>query len=331
MARRLFKICIALVLFALIAAGSGFGWGYAQFTRPGLGAMDRDLILAKGQGLRDIAIQLEDAGVISGSLVFGLGVRLGGWSRDLKAGEFRFPAKTSMRGVVRILRQGKTIVRRVTIPEGLSSAMVVALLRRTEGLRGEIVQNAGSPGEGTLLPETYHFSHGDERAQLVARMTAAMDKTVAELWRGRAKGLPLKSPWDAVILASIVEKETSLRAERARVAGVFINRLRLGMRLQSDPTVVFGLTGGGKPLGRPLRRGDLDLATPYNTYRIDGLPPGPIANPGRAALRAVLHPTIGKDLYFVADGSGGHAFAATFAEHKSNVKRWRRLKAKGAK
>ena len=328
MARRLFKTFIAFVLLALIAVGSGFGWGYAQFTRPGPSDLDRALVLAKGQGLKDIAVQLADAGVISHPLVFRLGVRLGGWSRDLKAGEYRFPSRTSMRGVVGILRQGVTIVRRVTVPEGLSSTMVAALLRRTEGLRGDI---GPIPAEGTLLPETYHFSHGDERAHMVARMTGGMDRAVAELWRGRAKDLPLASPRDAVILASIVEKETSLRAERARVAGVFINRLRRGMRLQSDPTVVFGLTGGGKPLGRALRRSDLDGVTPYNTYRIDGLPPGPIANPGRAALHAVLHPTMGKDLYFVADGSGGHAFAATFAEHKRNVKRWRRFKAKTAK
>ncbi|MFP6771786.1 MAG: endolytic transglycosylase MltG [Alphaproteobacteria bacterium] len=328
MARRLFKIFLAVTLLTAISLGGGLGWGYAQFTRPGPGDFDRTLVLAKGHGLRDIAVQLADNGVISHALVFRLGVRLGGWSRDLQAGEFRFPARTSMRGVVGILRQGVTVVRRVTVPEGLSSAMVVALLRQTEGLRGKLAQ---APGEGTLLPETYHFSHGEERADIVARMALAMQQTVAGLWRGRAKDLPLASPAEAVILASIVEKETSLRAERARVAGVFINRLRLGMRLQSDPTVVFGLTSGAKPLGRPLRRGDLDRATPYNTYRIHGLPPGPIANPGRAALAAVLHPTVGKDLYFVADGSGGHAFAATFAAHKRNVKRWRRLNAKGAK
>lgn len=328
MARRIFKLVFACLLLGLIAVGGVAGWGYAQFTRPGPVEMDRAVVLAKGSGLQDIARQLEDEGFISHALVFRAGVRLGGWSRDLRAGEFRFPARVSMRGIVAILRQGRTVVRRVTIPEGLSSSRIIALLRQTEGLAGTIAE---TPDEGTLLPETYHFSYGDGRAALIARMTKAMDKTVAALWRGREQGLPLASPAEAVILASIVEKETARREERARVAGVFINRLRRGMRLQSDPTVAFGLTKGLKPLGHALRRSELDLATPYNTYRIPGLPPDPITNPGRAAIQAVLHPHAGKELYFVADGSGGHAFAATFAQHKRNVRRWRRLKAKGAK
>jgi UPF0755 protein len=321
---RLLRLIGVFCLLALIAVGTALGWGYAQFTRPGPSAMDRAVVLAKGSGLQEIAARLAGSGVIARPLVFRIGVRLGRWSRGLRAGEFRIPARTSMRDVVAILRKGETIVRRVTVPEGLSSTRIVALLVQTEGLQGTIPQ---IPGDGMLLPETYHFSYGDARTVMLDRMTTAMEKTVDKLWSSRQAGLPLASPGEAVILASIVEKETSLREERARVAGVFINRLRLGMRLQSDPTVVFGLTGGRKPLGRALRRGDLDQATAYNTYRIPGLPPGPIANPGRAALYAVLHPTAGKDLYFVADGTGGHAFAATFAEHKRNVKRWRRLEA----
>ncbi len=326
-ARRLLRLFIVFLLLCLIAAGAAAGWGYAQFTRPGPAVLDRSIVLTKGSGLKEIAARLAGAGIISQPLVFRAGVRLGGWSRDLRAGEFRFPAQVSMRGAVSILRLGKTVVRRITVPEGLSSARVIDLLARTEGLRGDI---ARIPGNGTLLPETYHFSHGDGRGAVLARMVAAMDDALANLWPGRMKGLPLASPAEAVILASIVEKETSLHGERARVASVFINRLRRGMRLQSDPTVVFGLTAGLKPLGRALRRADLDRQTPYNTYRIPGLPPGPITNPGRAALRAALHPAPGKDLYFVADGTGGHAFAATFREHKRNVRRWRRLKAKRA-
>lgn len=323
MTRRLFRFFIVFLLLGVIAVGGVFSWGYAEFTRPGPAAMDRSVVLAKGSGLKDIGVQLTEAGVIDQPLVFRMSARLGGWPRELRAGEFRFPRNTSMRGVVAILRQGVTVVRRVTVPEGLSSTQVIALLRQTGGLQGDITQ---IPGEGTLLPETYHFSYGDSRAAMLARMAVAMEKTLARLWLARQRDLPLADRSEAVVLASIVEKETSLREERARVAGVFINRLQRGMRLQSDPTVVFGLTGGVKPLGRSLRREDLDRHTPYNTYRILGLPPGPIANPGRAALQAVLHPSTGNDLYFVADGSGGHAFATTFAQHKRNARRWRRLK-----
>jgi UPF0755 protein len=324
MNRRLLRIFAGISLLALVALGGGFGWGYAQFTRPGPAVLDHTVVLAKGSGLKDIAERLAAAGVIEQAEVFRIGVRLGGWARGLKAGEFRFPARISMRGAVDILRQGIAVVRRVTIPEGLSSLQVVALLGQTQGLHGDITT---APAEGTLLPETYHFSHGDERAVLLARMTAAMKATLAKLWLERDPGLPFTSPDEARILAAMVEKETSLPEERPRIAAVFINRLRRGMRLQSDPTVVYGLTGGTGPLGRALRRDDLDRHTPYNTYRIAGLPPGAIANPGRAAIAAVLHPVASDELYFVADGTGGHAFAITFAQHRRNVARWRRAKA----
>ena len=324
MARRLVRLFALFLTLGLIVAGIAFGWGYAQFTRPGPNTFDHAVVLAKGSDLRDIAERLAGAGIFEQPLVFRLGVRLGGWSRDLKAGEFHFPARTSMRGAVDILRLGETVVRRITVPEGISSAQIVTLLRQTDGLRGDI---GNIPAEGSLLPETYHYSYGDERAAMLARMTEAMHQTLAKLWPTRQQGLPLASKGEALILASMVEKETSLGVERPRVAGVFINRLQKGMRLQSDPTVVYGLTLGRKALGRPLRRADLDQHTTYNTYRIPALPPGPIANPGRAALHAVLHPTASKDLYFVADGTGGHAFAATFAQHRRNVQRWRRAKA----
>ncbi len=325
MTRRLLRLIFVFVLLILVPAGGILSWGYAQFTRPSQQAFDQTVVVTKGYGLKEIAAQLEKSGVISNQLVFRVGVRFGGWSRDLRAGEFRFPAGASMRDAVAILRKGFTVVRRVAIPEGLSTVRVVNILRLTEGLRGDIKR---IPGEGTLFPATYNFSHGDERVTILQTMAEKMDKITAKLWAAREKGLPLATIRDAVILASIVEKETSLREERAHVAGVFINRLRRGMRLQSDPTVVYGLTRGTGPLGRPLRRADLEQDTPYNTYQLPGLPPAPITNPGRAALHAVLHPTAGKDLYFVADGTGGHAFAATFAEHKRNVKRWRRIKAK---
>ena len=197
------------------------------------------------------------------------------------------------------------------------------MLAATPALAGEM---APVPAEGSLLPETYHYGRGDRRAALIARMAAAMDETLAELWQGRAEGLPFDSPPAAMVLASIVEKETGLAAERRHVAGVFVNRLRRGMRLQSDPTVIYGLTGGAGPLGRPLTRADLETDHPYNTYRIDGLPPHPIANPGREAIAAVLDPLPTGDLYFVADGSGGHVFAPTLDEHNRNVANWRRAR-----
>jgi UPF0755 protein len=223
--------------------------------------------------------------------------------------------------VLSLLREGRTVVRHLTIPEGLTTVEILALLDDAPGLSGD----RSPPAEGTLLPETYNYSWGDSRAGMMARMQKAMAETLAKLWASRAAGLPLATPEAAVTLASLVEKETALAAERPRVAGVFVNRLRLGMRLQSDPTVVYALTAGKGPLGRELTRADLEVPSPYNTYRIDGLPPGPIANPGRAAIAAALQPLASRELYFVADGSGGHAFASTLEEHNRNVTRWRKL------
>ena len=221
-----------------------------------------------------------------------------------------------------ILRSGETVVRRLTIPEGLTSQEIVAVVASAEGLRGDLV---ATPGEGSLLPETYHYSWNDERGQLIERMAAAQQELLDELWANRDPDLPLASPEEALILASIVEKETAVDGERALVASVFFNRLKRSMRLQSDPTVVYGITQGQGPLGRALTRADLNAPSAYNTYLIDGLPPGPIANAGRAALVAVFHPASTSYLYFVADGSGGHAFAETLEEHNQNVAKWRKL------
>lgn len=320
MARRWLKILLSSSLLALIATLGVLGWIYAIYTMPGHTTLDQPMVLTRGQGLNEISMQLATKGIVSNQFVFRAGVRFSGLSHSLKAGEFLFPAGASMREAAKIISDGVTIVRRITIPEGLSSAKVVELLRQTEGLSGEIGK---TPQEGTILPNTYHFSYGDKRATIISRMVKAMHNTTKKLWADRDQGLPLATIQQAIILASIVEKETSLREERSRVAAVFLNRLRLGMRLQSDPTVIYGLTRGVNSLGRPLHRSDLKQVTPYNTYRNLGLPPTPITNPGYAALYAVLHPDIGKNLYFVADGSGGHAFATTYAEHKRNVKRWR--------
>ncbi len=302
-------------------------WGRTAFDYAGPLAADTTVILPAGISLDGISRRLAVAGVVDRPWVFAWGVRFAGQSRSLPAGEYAFAAHVSARGAMDVLLRGETVVRRLTIPEGLTSVQVLALVAAAEGLDGDVTADLA---EGAVLPETYHFAYGDSRAGILARMTADREALLAELWEGRAEGLPLADPTEALILASIVEKETGVAAERPHIAGVFVNRMRRGMRLQSDPTVVYGMTGGKGALDRPLTRADIDTDNPYNTYRRKGLPPTPIANPGRAAIEAVLHPLETKDLYFVADGSGGHAFARTLAEHGRNVARWRKVKANRA-
>ena len=293
-----------------------------QFDSPGPLAADANVVIPRGAGLATIARTLADAGVIRYPITFRLAIRFHDAARDLKAGEYRFPAAASMRQVMEILKSGETVVRRLTVPEGLTSREIVALVASAEGLAGE---PGPVPPEGSLLPETYHYSWDDERGALLKRMETAQQDVLRDLWAKRDPNLPIGSPEEALVLASIVEKETALDGERALVASVFLNRLKRGMRLQSDPTVVYGLTQGQSPLGRALTRQDLDTPSAYNTYLIDGLPPGPIANAGRAALQAVLNPAPTGYLYFVADGSGGHAFATTLDEHNRNVAQWRKV------
>ena len=266
---------------------------------------------------------LHRQGIIDNPLVFRLGVRLERTADTLKAGEFDFPAAISMWQAAALIASGKTVLRRLTIAEGLTTRQILTLVGTAEGLTGETDEQAVP--EGTLLPETYFYSWGDTRSDLVTRMRKAMAAATAELWPARDAGLTLRSTDEAVVLASIIEKETGVAEERHRVSAVFHNRLKRGMRLQSDPTVVYGLAGGSGGLGRPLTRSDLAMPSPYNSYLNHGLPPGPIANPGRAAIEAALRPDDSKDLYFVADGSGGHAFARTLEEHNRNVARFRRL------
>ena len=329
MLRVLLRILL-LVLVLGVAGALAAGWGWQRFTGPGPLPEERTVVIERGAGVAAIARQLAEAGVLPDPWTFRIGQRLLGEGQPLKAGEYRFAAHIPARDVLGKLIAGDVVQRQVTVPEGLTSAQVVELLAGAEGLEGATDQ---PPREGSLLPETYSFILGDSRAALVQRMQAGMGAVLAELWPKRAAELPLKSPEEAVTLASIVEKETGVAAERPRVAAVFVNRLKLGMPLQSDPTVIYALTGGKAAsiangegiLGRKLSRADLDLDSPYNTYRNPGLPPGPIANPGRAALEAVLNPPVTKELYFVADGTGGHAFAATLEEHNRNVARWRKL------
>lgn len=304
--------CLAILSAFLIAD---------RYRRPGPLMSAISVIVPKGADVAEIARRLKVANVISEPLIFRLGARAEGVDGSLKAGEYRFDPGVSMQQALAMLRRGETLVRRITVPEGLTSKEVVSLVREAEGLEGEI---AAVPVEGALLPETYTYSWGDSRSEMIRRMSATMSAALDELWTTRVEGLPLASPRDAVILASIVEKETAVPEERPRVAAVFLNRLRLGMKLQADPTVTYALHGKGAP-PRPLSLADLQHASPYNTYVADALPPGPIANPGRASLQAVLRPALSEDLYFVADGNGGHTFARTLDEHNRNVLRWRKL------
>ena len=318
--RRRWRTPLLIVLAVLFAGVAGAGvWGYRAFERPGPSAESVLVVIPPGAGVSGITRRLDQAGVIDRPFVFAIGARLL-HGRSLRAGEYEIPAQASARAIVDLLDSGKTYVRRLTVPEGLTVAEAMEIVATAEGLSGQVAQQ---PGEGELLPETYYYSYGDGRGAVVARMVAAMQRTLAELWERRAPDLLFATPREALILASIVEKETGQDSERARVAGVFVNRLRLGMRLESDPTVVYALSRGGVPLGRPLVRKDLEVDDPYNTYRYAGLPPGPIANPGRAALAAVLSPMATDELYFVADGAGGHRFARSYPEHLKNVARYR--------
>jgi UPF0755 protein len=318
---------ILYILFAgVVAVALVLGVGSHRFNAPrvlGLQSSDTIVDLPSGASLTAVAEILHKADVLDDTRLFNWGVRLSGAARDLKAGEYQIPAGASMSAVMEILKSGRTVLHAVTIPEGLTVAEVVALLKSTEALSGDVSE---PPAEGTLLPETYSFARGARRADLLNRMGKDGAILVAELWAGRQAELPFKTPAQALVLASIIEKETALPSERATIAGVFVNRLRRGMRLQSDPTVVYALTQGKGPLGRALIFADLETESPFNTYKVRGLPPAPIANPGRAAIAAALQPAETAALYFVADGTGGHMFAKSLAEHQINVRRWRKLK-----
>ena len=305
-------------LTAFLLAAGGLVWGYAEFTRPGPLQVSRVVVIPPGFGLERIADTLAKNSVVQRSKIFSIGAKLSGSAGALMAGEYRFPERASPWDVIELLKSGRTVVRRLTLAEGLTVSQVLKKLATSDGLFGDIQI---VPEEGTLLPETYHFSHGDQRAALVARMQDGMAKLVAEFWNDRAADLPYHTLAEAIVLASIIERETGFGDERSLIAGVFVNRLRLGMRLQSDPTVAYGIAPKG--LGRPLTRADLGRRTLHNTYIIKGLPPTPICNPGAKSIWAALNPAKTDFLYFVADGTGGHAFATTLQEHNRNVVRWR--------
>jgi UPF0755 protein len=308
---------LATLAIAIMVLTIGGVWLY---TSPGPAARETTVILRHGAGLQEIASELENAGVISSGAMFIAAAQVTGAGRSLKAGEYDFPSRSSLADVLSKIRRGLVVRHFITIPEGLTSEQAVEVLMASHVLAG----SAPVPAEGAILPETYEVTRGADRAAVLQRMISARERLVAELWPKRKAGLPFKSPEEALVLASIVEKETGKAEERPHVAGIFINRLEKGIRLESDPTITYFLTGG-KPLGRGIRQSELTTPSPYNTYLVAGLPPTPICNPGRASIAAVLDPTDTKDLYFVADGTGGHAFAATLEDHNRNVARWREI------
>ena len=298
-------------------------WGVWTYLSPGPAARhgaSTTVILRHGASLPEIASDLEVQGVIRSSSVFLAAAQVTRAARRLKAGEYAFPSRATLAQVVEMIREGRIVRHFVTIPEGLTSAQATAILMANPVLTGQV----SAPAEGSILPETYEVERGTERSVVLQRMMAARDHLLAQLWPDRRPGLPVHTPEEAVTLASIVEKETGLPDERPRVAAVFVNRLEKSIPLASDPTIVYGLTRG-VPLGHGIRQSELAQQTPYNTYHFTGLPPTPICNPGRASIAAVLDPAKTDDLYFVANGTGGHTFSATMAEHEKNVERWRQL------
>jgi len=322
---RVFRYLIVLVVLAAAAIAGAAWWENNYFVQAGPAPAETVLVITPGSGLNRIATALARAGVVENALLFRAGVVRRGRTAQLKAGEYAFPAHASETQVMDMLVAHKTLEHRLTIAEGLTSDAVVALIKADPVLTGEVPVVP----EGSLLPETYLFERGTTRAELLARIHKAQEALLAELWPKRKEGLPFTSQDDALKLASIVEKETGIASERPRIAAVFINRLENGMKLESDPTIIYGLTKG-VPLGHPLRQSELATPNPYSTYQIAGLPPTPISNPGRGAIAAVLNPADSQDLYFVANGTGGHVFAKTIAEHQKNVAQWRKLEQQSA-
>ncbi|HEY7231714.1 MAG TPA: endolytic transglycosylase MltG [Pseudolabrys sp.] len=309
-----------ILIVISVAVGAALFFGKQRFDAPGPLAEDKMVNIPRGLGTRDIADVLQREGVIDQPYIF-MGAVIALKARgELKYGEYQFSKHASIADVVETITEGKVVQHAFTVPEGLTSEQIVARLLENTALTGQIKE---IPREGTLLPETYRFTRGMTREQVIQRMQQAHRRVLQDVWEHRMSDLPVKTPEQLVTLASIIEKETGRPEERTRVAAVFVNRLKTRMRLQSDPTIIYGLTGGKGSLGRPILKSEIEQPTPYNTYVIDGLPPGPIANPGRASLEAAANPARTKELYFVADGSGGHLFSDNYAEHQKNVARLR--------
>lgn len=314
----------AFLLLLAGLVGSAWMWEGWHFSSPGPWARHGGQTIVdipSGEGLWAISNRLRRAEVIDSAPLFDAGVRLRRESGLLRAGEYAIPSRASMEDIAAILIVGRPIEHKVTAAEGLTSAMIADVVNAEPELVGP---PETPPQEGTLLPETYFFNKGATRSSIIQRMHEAQASFVSRAWDSRAAGLPFRAPQEAITLASIVEKETAIPEERRHIAAVFINRLRLGMKLESDPTVIYGISKGF-PLGHAILASELSRATPYNTYTAAGLPPTPICNPGKDAILAVLNPEHSSDLYFVADGTGGHVFAASKSEHDRNVARWRKL------
>ena len=314
------RIIAAVLAGVLLLAGGAAQLGYWRFVAPGRLPQARNVVVPHGPPAT-VAEALLRAGVIDSVPAFRLAALLTRGNGPLHAAEFAFPASASLRETLTVLRTGRPVQHRLSIPEGLTAAQIAVLLDRTDALAG----NVPVPAEGTVLPQSYDFEYGATRSAMMARASAAMRHALVKAWDERAPDLILASPEQMLILASIVERETAQPGERAHIAAVFLNRLRQGMKLQSDPTVAYAASGGLVTADPALTRANLEMSNPYNTYRVTGLPPGPIDSPGLASLLAVARPAASDDLYFVADGNGGHAFARTLEEHNRNVARWRKL------
>src|SRR5271156_5946666 len=313
---------LTFVLLGALATVGALAWLLKESRSPGPLVADKVVMIVREDDGGSIADQLEGAGVIDSALWFNVLTLLDGNRGALKRGEYAFKSGMSMNDIENELVAHRVVMYKLTIPEGLTSEQIVQRLREDEVLAGDVKE---TPREGSLMPDTYAFERGYTRPALLSAMARAQTKGIEEVWKKRAPDLPIRSPGEMVTLASIVEKETGKVDERPRVAGVFVNRLLKHMKLQSDPTIVYGLVFGKGTLGHSINKAELDQATPYNTYNIDGLPPGPICNPGKAALEAVANPSHSKELYFVADGTGGHAFAETLDQHLKNVAHWRQI------
>ncbi len=312
---------VAFVFILLIGGGLAVSFFASSLNGPGPLDHRKNLIVPKGVSVSAIGRELEREKVVSSRTLFLFRHWLDG-KPPLRAGEYQFRPHITLREIVAMMSKGNVVVRKFSMPEGRSSAEVIAALAQEPALTGEVPP---VPPEGSLAPDTYRFFHGDTRKKLADQMQRDMRELVDSAWIQRTPGLPYQTPRELVVMASIIEKETGVADERARVAGVFVNRLKKGMPLQSDPTVIYGITLGKQPLGRALTYADLDKPTPYNTYQIRGMPPGPICNPGKASLLAAANPEIHNYLYFVADGYGGHKFAATLDEHERNVIAYRKI------
>jgi len=314
---------ITIVLVSMIGVGAAYVYGKQKIEAPGPLQEDKIVNIPSRAGMTDIADILQREGVIDNNRwafigsVFALKAR-----SELKPGEYAFQKNASLRDVIGTMVEGKVVQHAVTIPEGLTSEQIVARLSDNDIFAGAVKE---MPREGTLLPETYKFPRGTTRDQVIQRMQQAQKRVLAEIWERRNPDIPIRTPDQLVTLASIVEKETGKADERSRVAAVFVNRLRQRIKLQSDPTIIYGLVGGKGTLGRPIKRSEIQQPSPYNTYVVDGLPPGPIANPGRASLEAAANPARTRDLFFVADGTGGHAFTETYDQHQKNVAKLRSM------